>query len=268
MTQFKNLMDVFKLLNKSNCRKCNEKTCMAFAAEVFKGNRPLSDCTELDSEVLERYGATSANHKGWDDEFFSMLTEFQKTVSNLDLELVAPKVGGVFKDGLLTLTCLGKPISIDQKGHVVSSIHMNHWFAIPFYSHLINASDKPLTGRWVPLRELPNGKDYYRLFDQRCEKPLKKIADEHTDLFEDLVRLFKGEKVENHYDADISLVLKPFPMVPILISYLRPDEGMESDLNVFFDEGAEEKVPMRPLYTLGAGLVNMIEKIALRHWTI
>ena len=268
MTQFKNLLEILKLLNKSNCRKCNETTCMAFSAEVFKGNRPLSDCPDLDPGILERYGMNPSDHKDRSDEFLTLLADFQKTVETLDLAQVARRVGGTFTDGRLTLTCLGKPVSIDRKGRIVSDIHVNHWFAVPFYSHLIHAGDKPLSGRWVPLRELPGGKDYTRLFNQRCEKPLKKIADDHTDLFEDLVRLFKGEKVENHYDADISLVLRPFPTVPILISYLRPEEGMDSDLNVFFDEAAEEKIPIQPLYVLGAGLVNMFEKIARRHWTI
>ena len=31
MSQFNTVMDVFKLLEKSNCLKCNEKTCLAFA---------------------------------------------------------------------------------------------------------------------------------------------------------------------------------------------------------------------------------------------
>ncbi len=267
MAQFKNLMEVLKLLNKSNCRKCNEKTCMAFAAEVFKGNRPLSDCPDLPPEILETHGLEHSALKERSDEFLTLISAMQQQIQDLDLLTVAQRVGGTFADGRLTLTCLGKPVSIDMNGKIISDIHVNHWFAIPFYSHLTHAKDKPLTGRWVPLRELKGGKDYFRLFNQRCEKPLKKIADDHTELFEDLVRLFKGEKVEDHYEADISLVLRPFPTVPVLICYLKAEEGMASDLNVFFDEGAEEKMPIRTLYTLGAGLVNMFEKIALRHWT-
>jgi hypothetical protein len=94
---------------------------------------------------------------------------------------------------------------------------------------------------------------------------MKAIADAYTDLFEDLVHLFNGKKVDNHYESDISLVLHPFPTVPILICYWKPDEGMDSDLNVFFDARAEEKLPIQSLYTLSAGLVVMFEKIARRH---
>ncbi len=44
---FANAMEVFKLLDKSNCRDCNEATCLAFASKS-SGQRDLSDCTHLD----------------------------------------------------------------------------------------------------------------------------------------------------------------------------------------------------------------------------
>ena len=50
-----NAMEIFKLLNKSNCRKCNQPTCLAFAAAVFKGQQPLGDCPYLDEAVVQRY---------------------------------------------------------------------------------------------------------------------------------------------------------------------------------------------------------------------
>ena len=37
MPELKTAMDVFKLLEKSNCRECNEATCLAFAGAVFQG---------------------------------------------------------------------------------------------------------------------------------------------------------------------------------------------------------------------------------------
>ena len=123
----------------------------------------------------------------------------------------------------------------------------------------------PPAGKWVPLRELPSGQDWYRLFGQRCEKPMKKLADTYPELFEDLVHIFNGERVTNHYQSDIALVLKPLPNVPLLICYWKPEEDLESDLNLFFDATAEENLNIEALYTLGAGMVIMFEKLALRH---
>ena len=52
MGGFKNVMQVFTLLDKSNCRKCGEKTCLAFAAAVFKGEKDISACPLLSEEIV------------------------------------------------------------------------------------------------------------------------------------------------------------------------------------------------------------------------
>ncbi|GAB6094640.1 hypothetical protein JCM14469_08920 [Desulfatiferula olefinivorans] len=265
MAQFKNLMEIFKLLDKSNCRRCNQKTCMAFAAEVFTGKMKLSDCPKLPPSVIAAHASEETAFTPRDDGFFALMDELKMKIRDIDLAERADAVGGTFENGRLTVRCLGKEVHLTEDGRLITDIHINHWFAVPFYQHVINARHTGLSGNWVPYRELPGGKDGFRLFDQRCEKPLKAIADTHTELFEDLVRLFNGKKVDNHYESDISLVLHPFPTVPVLICYWKPDEGMGSDLNVFFDARVEEKLPIRSLYTLSAGLVVMFEKITRRH---
>ena len=55
MPQIQNAMEVFKLLDKSNCRLCEEATCLAFAAAVFQGRRQLTDCPRLEPDVADRY---------------------------------------------------------------------------------------------------------------------------------------------------------------------------------------------------------------------
>ena len=59
-----------------------------------------------------------------------------------------------------------------------------------------------------------------------CEKPLKRIADAYTDLFEDMLHIFSAKQVKNVHDSDISIVLYPLPKVPVLICYWRPEEGI------------------------------------------
>lgn len=265
MAEFKTIMDVFKLLDKNNCKKCNRPTCLAFAADVFTGKMKLSDCPGVSPEALEQYGSGGSAYKDRGEEFFKLLEDLKKEVQKVDMEEAARRVGGVYDNGRLTIRCLGKEVGLDHSGKMITDIHVNVWVAIPFYDYVIHAKDTPLSGNWVPYRELPSGKDRFRLFEQRVVKSLKRIADIHTDLFEDLVHLFNGKKVDNHYESDISLVLHPFPQLPVLICYWKPDEGMESDINVFFDQRSEEKLPISSIYTLTAGLVTMFERIALRH---
>ncbi len=46
-------MEVYKLLPKTNCKKCGEQTCMAFAFKVINREKQIEECTPLFQE--EKY---------------------------------------------------------------------------------------------------------------------------------------------------------------------------------------------------------------------
>ena len=48
------LIEVLKLLPKTNCRKCMEPTCMVFSTKVLEGVKNEEDCPEITSENRER----------------------------------------------------------------------------------------------------------------------------------------------------------------------------------------------------------------------
>lgn len=52
------LIEILKLLPKTNCRQCGEPTCMVFAARLAEGAKGIEACEPLDAEQLsqlERY---------------------------------------------------------------------------------------------------------------------------------------------------------------------------------------------------------------------
>ena len=48
------LIEVLKLLPKTNCKKCLQPTCTVFASLVVQGAKTESDCPDLDIEQRER----------------------------------------------------------------------------------------------------------------------------------------------------------------------------------------------------------------------
>jgi ArsR family metal-binding transcriptional regulator len=48
------LMEILKLLPKTNCKKCGQPTCMVFAAQLMDGGRGPEDCPDLTGENLEK----------------------------------------------------------------------------------------------------------------------------------------------------------------------------------------------------------------------
>ena len=265
MPQMNNAMEIFKLLDKSNCKECNEATCLAFAAAVFKGQKQLDECPNLKSNIIKRFGGKTEKQATIEQHLDESVEQLKRKIVTIDISSSAQRLGAIFSDDKLTIKILGKDVRVDSKGNFSSDIHIHPWVTIPILNYIIYSAGMPISGKWVPLRELKNGNTWYRLFRQRCERALKKVADNYTDLFEDMVHLFNGRQVENHYASDISLVLFPLPKVPILLCYWKPEDGLESSLNIFFDSTAENNLKIESIYALGTGLVRMFEKIALRH---
>jgi hypothetical protein len=265
MTPFNNVMDVFKLLDKSNCRKCNEKTCLAFAAAVFNGSRPLSDCPQVTADIARQYGNQSKQSPANGFDADQQLAELKAELRTIDFADRAQRIGAALEGSRIVLKVMGKDFKVDPEGTLSTDIHTNPWVTIPILNYILYCKGTPLSGRWVPLRELPSGKDWYRLFGQRCEKPMKKVADTYADLFADLVDIFNGSPVDGHYQSDVALVLHPLPLVPLLICYWHAEDGMASDLNLFFDATAEENLGIGGIYALGTGITRMFERLALRH---
>lgn len=265
MTQLNNPMGILKLLEKSNCRECGLGTCLAFAAAVSRGQKRLDECTHLDSHIIEQFGGEAGESTAPGPNIDEPLEEMKEQLKDIDFASAAHRLGANYSDGRLTVKVCGKDFGVDQEGNFYSEIHIHSWITGPVLNYIIDGAGKQVTGEWVSFREIKGGKDWLRFFTHKCEKPLKRVADIYTDLFEDMLHIFNGKKVENHYESDISLVLHPLPRLPILICYWRPEDGLESSLNLFFDKTASDNLNIEFIYSLGTGLVTMFEKIALRH---
>ena len=261
----KNAMEIFQLLDISNCRECGEKTCLAFAGAVFQGQRKLAECPKLDQETIERFSGQPADQRATEENRDEYLKQLKSEVANHDLAAAAKRAGARFSSDKLTLKVLGKDFSVDTEGNLYADIHINPWVVGPFLSYILHGRGLPVSGIWVSFRELKDGQERYPLFQKRCEEPMKRVADIYTNLFDDLVHIFDGKQVEEQFESDISVVLHPLPKVPIMICYWMPEDGLESSLNVFFDKTADKNLDVGSVFTLGAGLAQMFGKIALRH---
>jgi hypothetical protein len=266
MKTLKNTIQILQLLDKSNCRECGLATCLVFALAVLKGEKSLSDCPRVDPDVAKQYDAGMKPEPGesleTEDEAMALL---QKQIRGIDLSAAADRAGGRYAEDKLTIRVLGKDFSVDSEGRLSSDIHINPWVAKPVLNYTLNGRGLVPTGRWVPFRELKGGKEWDNFFVKRCEEPLKRLADAYTEFFEDLVHIFNGRQVQNHYQSDISVVLYPLPKVPLMVCYWKPEDGLPSTLNLFFDVNAEDNLPIESIYGIGAGLAVMFERLALRH---
>lgn len=266
MAKFENTMEVFKLLEKTNCRKCNKPTCLAFAAAVYQGQMSLGECPFVDKETIKAHGDKNDKSESKAElDYLEAMARLKENIKKADLKERAEILGGKFSNDRLTLKIMGKDFSVDTNGEVSTPLHVNRWLTPPVFNYILSGQGLPLTHSWIPFRELETSKDWARFFEHQCVNLLKKIADSNPSFFEDIIELFNAKPVEDHYDADISLIIEPLPLLPILICYNNPEDGLESDLNLFFDSTADKNLPIDNIYTLITGLARMLEKLAETH---
>lgn len=265
MIQLTNAMEIFKVLPRTNCRDCRVPTCLAFAAAVFKGDKRLEDCPRVDKAALAMFSVQNTDSRTLEREEERALDHLKRKVGTVDLASSADRLGGTFSGDKLTIKLLGKDFHVDPQGNITSDCHVHGWVTVPVLNYVISCSGKPVSGNWVPLRELKNGAIWAPLFGQRCEKPLKQVADIYTDLFEHMIHIFSAKRAPHAFDSDIAVILHPLPRIPMLVCYWKPDGAMESSVNVFFDDTAEENLVIDSIYRLAAGMVIMFEKIAATH---
>ena len=265
MTRINNPMEIFKLLNGSNCRDCNEKTCLAFAVAVFKNRKPLSQCPHLSREIIDTYGGDTERPNTIDEDTEEALERHKRQIPETDLAEAAERLGAPYDGKKLTIKVLGKDFSVDNNGNLSSEIHINAWLGVPVLNYVMHGEGRPVSGEWVTFRDLSEGRQRFSIYRQRCEKPLKRIADTYTDLFRDMLEIFNGRRIETHIDSDVSVLLYPLPLFPIMICYWEPEDGIDSSLHIFYDKTADANLDMESIYTLTLGLVKMFEKLSEKH---
>jgi hypothetical protein len=257
-------LEIYKVLEKSNCGRCQLPSCLAFSAAVVAGDKKLKDCPQLDEQICEQLTGSLTTRAEMDSEQAEFLNQLEVKVSGLDLARIAPVIGATYKDGRIVINSLGKDFQIDQQGQLFSECHIIHWVKAPLLSYITNPEHQAITGTWSTFRELPDSTGRHNLFTRRCEQVLKELADEHPGLLTDIVDLFMGVTTEG-FEADIALILHPLPHFPLLICYQAPDDDLESELTIFFDACCGVNLNINSIYTLCVGLVQMFGKIAQKH---
>lgn len=265
MVVVKNAMEIFSLLDKSNCRKCGEKTCLAFAGSVFMGNRRISECPHLSSEDIARLSDETVGNKSPEENQEEYIDGLKNLVVQLNFDQAAERICGQVQGEMLRVKILGKSFDISKDGMFVTDLHIIPWVVIPLLDYILNCRGLEVAGEWMSFREISGGKEKYALFKKRGEDVLKDLADKHTDFFDDIVNMFDGQPVQKQFESDVSVVLHPFPLVPIMICYWKPEEDLESSLNLYFDKSVGENLGVDSTFFLGTGLAQMFEKIAKYH---
>ncbi len=256
-------LDIYKRLDRSNCRECGFPTCTAFVHAVINGDKKIGECTHLDKETVSEL-EKKIIVRDVEKEYSTALGPLKKEISKMDFGTVAGRLGASLSGDRLCVNCLGKDFFVDPKGDVESIIHVHLWVTVPLLRYIITGGAEGLSGTWVSFDELKNGITMSNYFERRCVEPLKQMADSHTDIFFDLLDIFGGRPVEG-FSADVSRIIYPLPRVPFLFLYWKAEDQFESKLKILFDSSADKYLDFEAVYILTRGLVEMFKNIIANH---
>ncbi len=263
--QIKTPLDLYKLLDKSNCRQCMLPSCMAFAVAVIQGGKQLTNCPHLDPAIAAELQPGLAPKTFLADDQEEIVRQLQSRVAELDFDQVARRIDAVVIDGRLAVPCLGKDFLIDAKGSMTSACHLIPWVLLPLLNYILYCEGKLPQGNWVGMAELHDSAQWGHYFSHRCEEPFRQLTDAHADLVYEILEVFRAEPKDAGSSADFSVVLHPLPLVPVLINYWQAEDAFPSKLNILFDRSAEKNMPAEALYMMVRGIVEMFRQLIVRH---
>jgi hypothetical protein len=146
------LLEIYKLLNKSNCGECGLATCLAFAQSAASGVKGAEDCPHLGGDAAEMVGrrADGADQSGGFSAsgFEASIEALRDKVRSTDLKEAAPRLGAEFKEGRLSVRVLGREFLLDGP---VSYLRVScQQLDTVLLTYASTTNPKTPDGRWVP----------------------------------------------------------------------------------------------------------------------
>jgi len=106
-------------------------------------------------------------------------------------------------------------------------------FHLVLLHYLLEAVDRPATGKWIGSKDVPGGEAFFRGPHDFPVEPLIRLFAFRPEAFESASASLGGIKVQT---GDLAWRFPVFPRVPTLLVVWRGDEEFETAMHVLFDE--------------------------------
>ena len=254
------VMEVLKTLPRTNCGDCGQATCLAFATRVIKEGEELSRCPHLSEAAQAMAGEVESQQAagvGRRRESIAIALEaLQEKVAPLDFAGLAGGVGASY--GELD----GCPyVDLDYFGHRIrvfkdkvcypEDVQANPWDAILLYNYLASQGKMDATGTWITFQTLPNSVSKTKTLKRLEGELAAHFAGKQPKLAE-AAALLQAEPVGIAQDADLQLVFRPLPKVPVLLLFWEadPEEDFPAQVHYLFDGNVSDYLDLESLLFL------------------
>ena len=249
------LLEIIKILPKTNCGKCGEVSCLAFAMALSTGKRLPEECPYLDRAKLPTEIAPQPASEL--DQAYRILEEIKKKVQNVDFEKVAPGLGLSHKHGRLHLPYLDGEVELTKKNaRRLDGLELDPRDQILLYNYVIFQGYKPLTGEFVGLETFPNSISKVATLRRYAEEKLARALNEDFEDLRSLIYHFRSRELSG--EADLAVEILVLPRVPLRVYFWRgdPEEGLSPEAKILYDLRATEYLDLESLVFCAERLVE------------
>ena len=113
--------------------------------------------------------------------------------------------------------------------------------------YLSGATGRPSGEDWISYRELPDGLFYANTITREIEEPLATLYGDAADAFVAAGAPLAPDGAEV---ADVSLVFRPLPRVPMLFALWIADDEFPAKVKVMYDREGARNLPLQDLRIL------------------
>lgn len=172
---------------------------------------------------------------------------------------LALRSGAELEERFLRVKFFGEPYRITFPDFEVSREATNQacsaYRAALFLFYLQTADGAPFAGKWIALRELPDGLFYHQAYQGYSGNRLARSIGNRVEAFARAAEKLGGQKLAL---GDAAYAFDALPRVRVAVVYYAGDDDFPATANVLFDESASHYLPTDGLAQLGSALVDRL----------
>lgn len=257
------IIELVKMLPRTNCGECGLKTCMAFATHVLREGKDPSDCPYWQPEDLayvKQRLVEQGEDTAYPDHLFSARDFVRQKIADYDLAGLAGTLGVEVVSGLesptLKISLLGRDYLVNREEITVATpetAEQDLWEHVLLYNYVAEAGSSPLTGNWLPMENLPGSLAKRKAFAAGCEEKLAAHFNGRGAALTRALQKLKADFSELPGNAEVAAILYPLPKVPFQLLFWDgdPEDGFPPQVKVLFDETVLDYLDIESLVFLG-----------------
>lgn len=260
-----------KILPKTNCKECGFPTCLAFASMVVSEKHPLKNCPYIPADVLRacqmeldaQYAAGKWTKR---DLAHDALQWAKERAASMKIEDLPNRIGGelFYMDGepALKLPYFSDYLIIKQNSiRKLNGDELNRWEQVFVYNHIAQGGSSDPIGNWKGLEQIPNTVSKIKSMRDHVEEPMNERFSGHIDKLKQAALALGGLDLSGKYEsADIAIVLKPLPKIPLMLLFWDKDEKEDftAKTKFLFDETITQHLDIESIIFLSERIKQLL----------